>query len=178
VGSFAVPPPRQRLWAVHARAAVGEVAGLLRSHPWANLELDAGSGVLTGQLVRAGVGVVALEERADARRQLVRALPTVPVVAGRSTNLPLATGSVAALVTADHTWWSRRPVVGEAARVLAAGGPVVTLVERADGEHGYGDEGGAPAVAGFSPATLTVHPHVGSDGLERRTEVVVWWKLT
>jgi hypothetical protein len=176
VGSFAVPPPRQRLWAVHARSAVGEVAGLLRGHPWANLELDAGSGVLTGQLVRAGVGVVALEERDDARRQLVRALPSIRVVAGRSTELPLSTGSVAAVVTADHTWWSRRPVVAEAARVLTAGGPVVTLVERGDGEQGHGDEGGAPTVVGFSPATVTVHPHVGSDGLARRTEVVVWRK--
>lgn len=92
------------------------------------VEVDAGTGVLTGALDRAGCDVVAIESDHDRLTQLRRSLPGVPVVRAGSSTLPLRTGSVATLVI--HWPVARmdaRLLSSEIDRVTAAGSVVMVL---------------------------------------------------
>jgi precorrin-6B methylase 2 len=84
------------------------------------LDVGAGTGVLTGQLHRAGLRVIAVESTADGVRQLALALPSVPVLSARSDALAVRDACVDLLVVAgDHD--REDPVWDEALRVLAPG---------------------------------------------------------
>jgi hypothetical protein len=129
------------------------------------LELDAGTGVLTGQLTRSGVDVVAVEAVADRRAQLRRALPQVPVLAARAGCLPVAPRSVAAILVAGTALLAEADVVGEIERVLRPDGLVILVWRPAAGSaapelRGFGaprsTEHAADVVAGSVPASASV----------------------
>jgi SAM-dependent methyltransferase len=186
-----------RLWRPFARPAIGSVGDLLGRDDEARLvlELAAGSGVLTGQLVRAGVGLVALEGRADACRQLGRALPGVPVVTVQGGPLPIRDAAVAGVVADLGRWAGGPSLSAEVHRVLEPGGCLVLVEDTLRGDLGVGDEGGGPGgrddsttsttagaldhsvVDRFAEPLVANHPYRGSDGSQRLTIVRVWVRL-
>jgi SAM-dependent methyltransferase len=69
------------------------------------LDLGAGTGKLTQSLVPTGARVVAVEPVDAMRSQLAAHLPSVATVAGTAEAIPLATGSVDAVVVAQAFHW-------------------------------------------------------------------------
>jgi ubiquinone/menaquinone biosynthesis C-methylase UbiE len=53
------------------------------------VDLGAGTGKLTRQLVAKGLDVIAVEPSEGMRDQLARSLPSVPVVRGSAEEIPL-----------------------------------------------------------------------------------------
>jgi len=104
---------------------------LVPPHATRVADLGAGTGKLTRQLRRRGLEVIAVEPSAGMREQLRRAVPGVPVLAGTGEQIPLADGSVDAVLAAQAWHWVD-PVlaVPEAARVLAPGGRLGLLWNR------------------------------------------------
>ncbi|MDQ1689189.1 MAG: hypothetical protein QOK42_2164 [Frankiaceae bacterium] len=87
------------------------------------VEVGAGTGIATRQLVERGAQVVAVELGENMLRRLVERSPAVSAVRARGEALPLIDGS-ADLVCAAQAWHWVDPVKGvaEAARVLRPGG--------------------------------------------------------
>ena len=87
------------------------------------LDLGAGTGKLTRQLVTRGLDVVAVEPLDGMRAELARAVPGARLLAGSAERIPLADGAVDAVVAAQAWHWVDPPrAVPEVARVLAPGG--------------------------------------------------------
>lgn len=87
------------------------------------LDLGAGTGKLTRQLVRHGAHVVAVEPSAGMREVFTRTVAGVPVLAGCAEEIPLPDDSVDVVLVAQAWHWvdvSR--AVPEVARVLTRGG--------------------------------------------------------
>jgi SAM-dependent methyltransferase len=92
------------------------------------LDLAAGTGKLTRQLVARGADVVAVEPSPGMRDRLTAALPGVRVEDGTAEDLPLADGAVD-LVTVGQAfhWFDTRPALAEIHRVLRPGGWLALL---------------------------------------------------
>jgi SAM-dependent methyltransferase len=119
-GSYATARP------AYARAAVGLLAERFRGE--AVLDVAAGTGILTGQLVRARCRMVAAEPLEPMLAQLRRALPSVPAVRATAESLPFAAGSFGAITVAQaFHWFDARRALAEAARLLAAGGTLALV---------------------------------------------------
>jgi len=87
------------------------------------LDLGAGTGKLTRGLVAAGLEVVAVEPDDAMAVRLREALPAVRVLAGAAEEIPLADGSVDAVVAGQAYHWFDPPrALPEIARVLRPGG--------------------------------------------------------
>jgi SAM-dependent methyltransferase len=87
------------------------------------LDLGAGTGQLTRQLVRRGLDVVAVEPSDGMRAELAAALPDVPALAGSAEEVPLPDASVDAVLVAQAWHWvDVARAVPEVARVLVPGG--------------------------------------------------------
>lgn len=98
------------------------------------LEIGAGTGIFTRQIVDEGVSVVAVEPVAGMRQRLCDALPTVDVREGTAEALPLASGSFDAVVVAQaFHWFDWGPALDEIHRVLRHGGHLVTVWNVKDG---------------------------------------------
>ncbi|MQS16923.1 methyltransferase domain-containing protein [Streptomyces kaniharaensis] len=92
------------------------------------LDLGAGTGKLTRLLVDAGLDVVAVEPDEAMRDQLAAAVPKAAVRAGSAERIPLADGSVDAVVVAQAWhWFDQGAAVPEIARVLAPGGTLALV---------------------------------------------------
>ncbi|MGO1182662.1 MAG: class I SAM-dependent methyltransferase [Micrococcaceae bacterium] len=102
--------------------------------PGRALDVGAGTGLLTGQLVRAGYRVTALEPAADMLQVLQRRHPEITTVHARVEDLPAHRDVVAEhsqdLVTCGQAWHWINPELGtrRLAEVLAPGG-VLGIVE-------------------------------------------------
>jgi ubiquinone/menaquinone biosynthesis C-methylase UbiE len=106
---------------------------LLPPHAARVLDLGAGTGKLTAELVARGLEVVAVEPSAGMREQLVTRLSTVDVRAGTAEATGLPDGDVDAVVIAAALHWFERPAADhEIARVLRPGGVVGVLANRRD----------------------------------------------
>jgi SAM-dependent methyltransferase len=104
---------------------------LLPEHATRVLDLGAGTGKLTRQLRERGLEVIAVEPSAGMRDQLRRAVPGVAVLGGKAEQLPLAAGSVDAILVAQAWHWVEPALaVPEAARVLTPGGRLGLLWNR------------------------------------------------
>jgi SAM-dependent methyltransferase len=127
----------------------------LGPEPFDVLDLGAGTGKLTAALLAAGHRVTALEPSAEMRAVLVERVaegdrtmaeatageapapgegePAVTVLDGRAEEIPLADGSVDAVVagSAFH-WFDRGPALAEVARVLRPPGTFGLLGNRFD----------------------------------------------
>ncbi len=97
------------------------------------VDLAAGTGKLTRQLVATGARSLAVEPSAAMRDVCRRALPDVPVVAARAEDLPLA-GACADLVTVAQAfhWFDAARALAEMGRVLRPGGTVALLWNERD----------------------------------------------
>lgn len=135
------PPPRE---GVHPAAAVGfdRAAGAYAasrpSYPRAVVErlasegltpesrvvdLAAGTGILTLQLVAAGFDVVAVEPVASMRDELRRSLPDVEVLDALAEDLPFGDATVDAVTVAQGFHWFDAPrALAEIARALRPDG--------------------------------------------------------
>lgn len=87
------------------------------------LDLGAGTGKLTRQLLRRGLEVVAVEPGDEMRGVLQRVVPGAEALAGTAEAIPLPDASVDAVTAAQaFHWFEREPALAEIARVLRSGG--------------------------------------------------------
>jgi SAM-dependent methyltransferase len=92
------------------------------------LDLGAGTGKLTRLLVDAKLDVVAVEPSQQMREELAAAVPAATVHAGTAEQIPLADGSVDAVVVAQAWhWFDTSLAVAEVARILVPGGTLALL---------------------------------------------------
>ncbi len=104
----------------YPREAVDAMARELRIGPGAAvLELAAGTGKFTRLLVGTGARIVAVEPVEGMRREFVRLVPGVPVLAGTAEAVPLRDGSMdAAVVAQAFHWFDGAAALSELHRVL------------------------------------------------------------
>ena len=92
------------------------------------VDLGAGTGKLTRSLVPRFARVVAVEPDDAMRAVLEEVVPGAEAVAGRAESIPLASGSIDAVFTAEaFHWFASDETVGEIARVLRPGGGFAIL---------------------------------------------------
>jgi ubiquinone/menaquinone biosynthesis C-methylase UbiE len=97
------------------------------------IDLGAGTGALTRQLVARGMRVVAVDPDPEMLRTLVRACPDAGAVQGIGEDLPVTTGSVDAVVVSSAWHWMRPEATTSAAeRVLRPGGVFGIVYNRRD----------------------------------------------
>lgn len=120
-----------RLRPAYARGAVGRIAEV--TPPGLILDVGAGTGILTGQLRRAGRGMLAAEPVVAMLAQLVRALPGVPAVAAVAEALPFGRSVLSGVTIAQAFHCMDHPgVLAEARRVLGPGGVLALVWNVAD----------------------------------------------
>jgi ubiquinone/menaquinone biosynthesis C-methylase UbiE len=92
------------------------------------LDLAAGTGKLTRDLVPSGARVIAVEPLDEMRAKLVEAVPDAEALAGMAEEIPLPDGSVDAVVCAQaFHWFQAEEALEEIHRVLRPGGGVGLL---------------------------------------------------
>lgn len=92
------------------------------------VDLGAGTGIFTAQLVEAGLEVIAVEPVEAMRLRLASCLKGVRVVDGTAENIPLEDGSVHTVVAAQAFHWFRHgEALDEIHRVLGPKGFLVTV---------------------------------------------------
>jgi SAM-dependent methyltransferase len=92
------------------------------------VDLGAGTGKLTRDLVPTGARVIAVEPLPEMRAQLEAVVPGAEVLAGSAEDLPLADGSVDAVVAASaFHWFDTERGLEEIHRVLVPGGALATV---------------------------------------------------
>lgn len=116
------------------------------------VDLAAGTGKLTRELVTSGAEVIAVEPLHEMRARLSELLPEVTVVAGTAEATGLESSSADAFTVAQaFHWFSNEQAVREIARVLRPGGLLFLVWNRRDLTD--------PLQAEISRLTL---PHVGA----------------
>jgi SAM-dependent methyltransferase len=97
------------------------------------LDLAAGTGKLTRQLLPSGVEVVAVEPVAAMREAFAAAVPGVEILDGRAEAIPLPEESVDAVTVAQaFHWFEREAALAEIARVLRPGGGLALIWNERD----------------------------------------------
>lgn len=92
------------------------------------LDLGAGTGKLTALLARLRADVTAVEPDSAMLAELRGLLPEVPALAGSAESIPLADGSVDAVMCGQAMhWFDMDAAVPEIARVLTTGGVLAGL---------------------------------------------------
>ena len=92
------------------------------------VDLAAGTGKLTRDLVPTGATVVAVEPLDEMRAQLLQRVPEAQAFAGTAEEIPLADGSVDAVVCAQaFHWFDPERALPEIHRVLRPGGGLAML---------------------------------------------------
>ncbi|MEV0770207.1 class I SAM-dependent methyltransferase [Nocardia salmonicida] len=142
-------------WALEA---VAERAGVVV------LDLGAGTGKLTGGLLAAGVEVIAVEPDEEMRAELVRLHPGVTALSGAAEAIPLADGSVDAVLAGQaFHWFDQARAFPEIARVLRADGVFAAFWNNDDDKVEWvaGLRDVARSSASFPPSSddaLPAHP--------------------
>lgn len=92
------------------------------------VELAAGTGIFTAQLVADGIDPIAVEPLSAMRRLFKRDLPAVRIESGSAEQIPLLTESAMTIVSAQAFHWFDHPAaLDEIHRVLRPGGTLVTV---------------------------------------------------
>lgn len=114
----------ERARPLYADAAVAWAAELLGIGPGVTvLDLAAGTGKLTRQLLELGAEVVAVEPGDEMRRVLERDVPHVRVLSGVAEEIPLADGSVHAVTVGQaFHWFDPEQAFAEIRRVVRPNG--------------------------------------------------------
>lgn len=126
------------------------------------LDLGAGTGILTAQLVRLGTAVAAVEPDAAMLGRLRRRLPSVPALDGAAEAIPLPDASVRAVLCGQAMhWFDLERSLPEIARVLSPGGVLAALwntdddrVEWVAGLHAAAEGAGGPTVSASRAQTV------------------------
>jgi SAM-dependent methyltransferase len=99
------------------------ISWVLGESPLEVLDLGAGTGKLTAAVLAAGHRVWAVEPLAQMRSVLAQTVPGARSLDGTAEHLPLAEGSVDAVVVgAAFHWFEQRPALDEIERVLRTPG--------------------------------------------------------
>lgn len=100
---------------------------------WTVLDLAAGTGKLTRQIVALGAAVVAVEPGDEMRGVLERVVPAAEALAGTAEEIPLPAGSVDAVTVGQaFHWFRQQEAYAELHRVLRPGGGFGLLWNRWD----------------------------------------------
>jgi ubiquinone/menaquinone biosynthesis C-methylase UbiE len=100
------------------------------------VDLAAGTGKLTRELVPRAGRVVAVEPSADMRRELAAVVPEAESLDGTADSMPLDDGSVDGVVVAEaFHWFANRDAVAEIARVVRPGGGLALFWNSHDWGH-------------------------------------------
>ncbi|HET6173887.1 MAG TPA: class I SAM-dependent methyltransferase [Gaiellales bacterium] len=173
--------------ASYPAAAVETILAVTGAAPGRTLlELGAGTGKLTHELVGSGARVLALEPVAGMREVLTQNAPAAELLAGVAESIPLAHDSVDAVIAAQsYHWFDPEAATAEAARVLPPGGVVALIWNRRDESVDWmreltrildGRAGDAPRYRtglwrrgfdtnpAFAPLALQTWPHRGAAG--------------
>ncbi len=109
------------------------VAGLDLRPGRSVVDLAAGTGKLTRELVASGAEVVAVEPVEAMRDQFQRACPGIPALEGTAEAIPLPDASVDAVTVAQaFHWFDPALALAEIARVLAPGGSLGIVFNERD----------------------------------------------
>jgi len=113
----------------YAKEAVDFVVRTLAIGPGARvLDLAAGTGKLTRQLLYTGADLVAVEPLEGMRRSFSVAVPSVPVLTGRAEDLPLVDAGLEVVVAGQAWhWFDSDRALTEVSRVLVPGGGLALL---------------------------------------------------
>jgi SAM-dependent methyltransferase len=152
------------------------------------LELGAGTGKLTRALVAGGARMIALEPVAEMRGVLARVAPAAEPLDAVAEAIPLADGSVDAVIAAQSFhWFAPEAAAAEVARVLRPAGAVALIWNRRDERVAWvrelsrildGHAGDTPRYRSghwrrgfdgnpaFAPLALRTWPHRGAEGRE------------
>jgi SAM-dependent methyltransferase len=105
-------------------AVAGWLRGRLELRPGKTVvDLGAGTGKFTTNLVDTGAQVIAVEPVAEMRAKLSRTFPAVDARDGTATSIPLADNSIDALVCAQaFHWFATTDALADMHRVLRPGG--------------------------------------------------------
>jgi SAM-dependent methyltransferase len=99
------------------------------------LDLAAGTGKLTRQLVPRAARVLAVEPLDGMRAVLERVVPAAEALSGTADAIPLEDGSVDAVFVAEaFHWFASDATLRELARVLRPAGTLAILFNQADGD--------------------------------------------
>jgi SAM-dependent methyltransferase len=92
------------------------------------VELGAGTGIFTRQLIELGQPVIAIEPVVTMRTHLADAVPEAEVRIGAAESIPMDDGTVHTVVASQSFhWFDYRPALDEIHRVLRPGGHLVTV---------------------------------------------------
>jgi SAM-dependent methyltransferase len=131
-GFAAAAPTYARIRPTYARGAIGAIKERT-PRGGTVVDLAAGTGILSGQLVRARLDVVAVEPVEEMLVQFVRTLPQVPVVRGVAEAMPVGDAQADTVVAGEAFHWFDVPrALSEVARVLRPGGRLMMLWNRRD----------------------------------------------
>lgn len=121
-----------RIRPAYARAAIGELkAAIGTAGPV--VDVAAGTGILTGQLDRSGLRMLAVEPVPEMLGQLRRSLPGVPSARALAEALPFTDSTLDGVVVGEAFHRFDAPAaLAEATRVLRPGGVLVMLWNRRD----------------------------------------------
>lgn len=102
------------------------------------LDLGAGTGKLTRQLIDAGLDVVAVEPSPQMGAELSAYVPEAELLTGSAEEIPLPDSSVDSVVvgSAFH-WFDHAAALAEIARVLRRGGRLGLIRNRPDDRHDW-----------------------------------------
>jgi SAM-dependent methyltransferase len=99
------------------------------------LDLAAGTGKLTRQLVSRVARVIAVEPLDGMRAVLERVVPEAEAISGTADAIPLADDAVDAILVGEaFHWFATAATLAELARVLRPGGTLAILFNQADGD--------------------------------------------
>ncbi len=99
------------------------------------VEIGAGTGIFTSQLLAAGIDVVAVEPVESMRAALLADHPDLDVRSGTAERLPVDTDACATVVVAQaFHWFDHGPALDEIDRVLRSGGHLVTVWNVKEGD--------------------------------------------
>jgi SAM-dependent methyltransferase len=102
------------------------------------VDLGAGTGILTRVLLELGYTAVPVEPDEGMRAQLALATPGTTALAGAAEDIPVADGSIDAVLSAQaYHWFDREPAHAEAARVLRPGGTLAAIWNDRDPAVGW-----------------------------------------
>ncbi len=113
----------------YPQAAIDWLAERLPLEPGLTVvDLAAGTGKLTRQLLPTGATVIAVEPLAEMRAELERAVPSVQALEGVAEAIPLANASAdAATVAQGFHWFEVERAARELHRVLRPGGALALI---------------------------------------------------
>jgi ubiquinone/menaquinone biosynthesis C-methylase UbiE len=125
----AVAEQYERARPTYADDALRWLAGRIGIAPGRRvLDLAAGTGKLTRQLVALGASVVAVEPGDAMRTLLERVVPEAESIAGSAEAIPLADASVDAITVGQaYHWFRPEEALAEMHRVLRPGGAIALL---------------------------------------------------